>query len=167
MNIPASTRLTPACLAAALSVVACDALAEPTTIIDVAGREVTLDTPVERVILGEGRQIYLLGALQPDNPFAGVVGWREDFSQADPDSYARYAEKFPQLEDLPTFGGFKDGTFDVEQAAALSPDVVLYNVQTSSSMLIGAWWELLAPCIALTLLVTGLALLNFAVDEIA
>ncbi|MBA5762204.1 ABC transporter permease [Vibrio sp. 404] len=45
--------------------------------------------------------------------------------------------------------------------------IMLYNVQTSSSMLIGAWWELLAPCIALILLMTGLALLNFAVDEIA
>ncbi|MDN2480297.1 ABC transporter permease [Vibrio astriarenae] len=49
----------------------------------------------------------------------------------------------------------------------ISWGIMLYNVQTSSSMLIGAWWELLAPCIALTLLVTSLALLNFAVDEIA
>ncbi|MDR9828409.1 ABC transporter permease [Vibrio sp. FNV 38] len=49
----------------------------------------------------------------------------------------------------------------------ISWGIMLYNVQTSSSMLIGAWWELLAPCIALTALVTGLALLNFAVDEIA
>lgn len=49
----------------------------------------------------------------------------------------------------------------------ISWGIMLYNVQTSSSMLIGAWWELLAPCFALTLLVTGLALLNFAVDEIA
>ncbi|KII77476.1 ABC transporter permease [Vibrio renipiscarius] len=45
--------------------------------------------------------------------------------------------------------------------------IMLYNVQTSSSMLIGAWWELLAPCLALIFLMTGLALLNFAVDEIA
>ena len=37
--------------------------------------------------------------------------------------------------------------------------IMLYNVQTSSSMLIGAWWELFAPCAALILLVTGLALL--------
>lgn len=44
---------------------------------------------------------------------------------------------------------------------------MLYNVQTSSSMLVGAWWELLVPCIALTLIAIGLALLNFAVDEIA
>ncbi|GLT18459.1 peptide ABC transporter permease [Vibrio zhanjiangensis] len=45
--------------------------------------------------------------------------------------------------------------------------IMLYNVQTSSSMLVGAWWELLVPCTALILLVTGLALLNFAIDEMA
>ncbi|GAL26828.1 (GlcNAc)2 ABC transporter permease component 2 [Vibrio variabilis] len=49
----------------------------------------------------------------------------------------------------------------------ISWGIMLYNVQTSSAMLIGAWWEVIAPCLALTFLVTGLALLNFAVDEIA
>ncbi|MFG6176115.1 ABC transporter substrate-binding protein [Halomonas sp. THAF12] len=108
-------------------------LAEKITVTDVAGREVTVDAPVERMILGEGRQVYLLGALQPDAPFAHVVGWREDFSQADPDNYAAYAEKFPEMEALPTFGGFKDGTFDVEQAAALEPDVVLMNLEARTA----------------------------------
>ncbi|MEL7291355.1 MAG: ABC transporter permease [Pseudomonadota bacterium] len=51
--------------------------------------------------------------------------------------------------------------------STISWGIMLYNVQTSSAMLIGAWWEVLAPCFALTVLVTGLALLNFAVDEIA
>lgn len=50
---------------------------------------------------------------------------------------------------------------------SISWGVMLYNVQTSSSMLVGAWWELLAPCMALTLIAIGLAMLNFAVDEIA
>ncbi|WP_108446051.1 ABC transporter substrate-binding protein [Halomonas denitrificans] len=109
------------------------AQAEPITITDVAGRQVTVDAPVERMILGEGRQIYLLGALQPEDPFANVVGWREDFSQADPDNYARYAARFPELGELPTFGGFKDGTFDVEQAAALQPDVVLMNLEARAA----------------------------------
>ncbi|MDN3554716.1 ABC transporter substrate-binding protein [Halomonas maura] len=109
------------------------ALAEEITVTDVAGREVTVDAPVERMILGEGRQIYLLGALQPEDPFANVVGWREDFSQADPDNYARYAARFPELKELPTFGGFKDGTFDVEQAAALQPDVVLMNLEARAA----------------------------------
>lgn len=49
----------------------------------------------------------------------------------------------------------------------ISWGIMLYNVQTSSSMLIGAWWEVLVPCLALTIVATGLALLNFAVDEIA
>ncbi len=49
----------------------------------------------------------------------------------------------------------------------ISWGIMLYNVQTSSSMLIGAWWELLAPCGALITLSVGLAMLNFAVDEIA
>lgn len=50
---------------------------------------------------------------------------------------------------------------------SISWGIMLYNVQTSSSMLVGAWWELLAPCIALTFIAVGLAMLNFAVDEIA
>ncbi|MFG6158459.1 ABC transporter substrate-binding protein [Halomonas sp. 1390] len=124
LNIVGGTAIALGCAAAQ---------AEPITITDVAGRQVTVDAPVERMILGEGRQIYLLGALQPDAPFEHVVGWREDFSQADPDSYARYAAKFPELEEIPTFGGFKDGTFDVEQAAALSPDVVLMNLEARAA----------------------------------
>ncbi|MGB2079565.1 MAG: ABC transporter permease, partial [Vibrio sp.] len=51
--------------------------------------------------------------------------------------------------------------------STISWGIMLYNVQTSSAILIGAWWELLAPCFALTMLAIGLALLNFAVDEIA
>ncbi|MDX5434073.1 MAG: ABC transporter substrate-binding protein [Halomonas sp.] len=109
------------------------AQADEVTLTDIAGREITLEVPVERVILGEGRQVYLLGALQPEDPFNRVVGWREDFSQADPDNYARYAAKFPELEALPTFGGFKEGTFDVEQAASLNPDVVLMNLEAKAA----------------------------------
>ncbi|MEH6642026.1 ABC transporter substrate-binding protein [Vreelandella glaciei] len=109
------------------------AVADDITVTDVAGREISLDAPAERVILGEGRQIYLLGLLEPEDPFAHVVGWREDFSQADPDNYARYLERFPEIEAIPTFGGFKDGTFDVEQAAALNPDVVLMNIEAKAA----------------------------------
>lgn len=109
------------------------ALADPVTITDVTGREVTVEAPAERIILGEGRQIYLLGVLEREAPFSRVVGWREDLLQADPDTYALYAGKFPELKDLPTFGGFKDGTFDVEQAAALDPDVVLMNFEAKQA----------------------------------
>ncbi|MBM3606013.1 MAG: ABC transporter substrate-binding protein [Alphaproteobacteria bacterium] len=109
------------------------AQADPVTVTDVAGRQVTLEAPAERIILGEGRQIYLLAVLEGEDPFGKVVGWRRDLSEADPDTYAAYARKFPQMTELPTFGGFKDGTFDVEQAAALQPDVVLMNLEAKAA----------------------------------
>lgn len=107
--------------------------ADSITVTDVAGREVTVEAPVERIILGEGRQIYLVAALDSDDPFQRIVGWREDFSEADPDNYAVYLEKFPHMADIPTFGGFKDSTFDVEQAISLSPDVIFMNIEAKQA----------------------------------
>lgn len=51
--------------------------------------------------------------------------------------------------------------------STISWGIMLYNVQTSSAILVGAWWELITPCLALTTLAVGLAMLNFAVDEVA
>ncbi|MDJ1156649.1 ABC transporter substrate-binding protein [Chelatococcus sp. SYSU_G07232] len=103
--------------------------AETVTVTDVAGRSVTVKAPVERVILGEGRQIYLVAALDRDDPSRRVVGWRDDLSKADPLNYKAYVEKFPRLATLPTFGGMKEGVFDVEQAVTLKPDVLFMNIE--------------------------------------
>ena len=97
---------------------------------DVAGRIVRVPTEIRRVILGEGRQTYALAALDRENPFARVVGWRDDLRRNDPDTYADYRERWPGVERLPTFGGVKDGTFDPEQAIALRPDVVIMNLES-------------------------------------
>jgi peptide/nickel transport system permease protein len=45
--------------------------------------------------------------------------------------------------------------------------IMLYNAQNASALSVGAWWDLLSPCLALALLGLGLALINFAIDEIA
>lgn len=49
----------------------------------------------------------------------------------------------------------------------ISWGTMLYNAQKASALSVGAWWDILAPCLALALLGIGLSLLNFAVDEIA
>ncbi|WP_417721538.1 ABC transporter substrate-binding protein [Salipiger sp.] len=116
--------------ASALTLIATGmALADPVTLTDIAGREVTLDGPVERVILGEGRQIFFAAVLDGEDPFRRIVGWRDDLRQAAPESYALYAEKFPDMAAIPTFGGFKEGTFDIEQAVSLDPDVMIMNLE--------------------------------------
>lgn len=45
--------------------------------------------------------------------------------------------------------------------------IMLYNAQNASALSVGAWWDILAPCLALALLGLGLALINFAIDEVA
>lgn len=109
------------------------ARAEMVAVTDITGRQVKVNVPVERVILGEGRQVYLVAALDTEDPFKRIAGWREDFSQADPDNYAAYLEKFPRMANIPTFGGFKDGTFDVEQAISLKPDVIVMNIESKQA----------------------------------
>ena len=128
------TRFFPLFGAAALSFLAVGVVqAESVTLTDIAGRQVQVETPVQRVILGEGRQAFFTAVLETENPFARVVGWREDFRQADPDTYAEYQAKFPQIDDLPTFGGFKEGTFDIEQAVSLRPDVMILNLEAKAA----------------------------------
>lgn len=109
------------------------AFAETVTVKDITGREVQVNVPVERVILGEGRQIYFTAALDTDAPFRRVVGWRDDFKKADLDGYNIYLEKFPEMARIPTFGGMKDGTFDIEQAVTLKPDVIIMNTEAKSA----------------------------------
>lgn len=121
-------------LAAALFMsTALPALADTVTIKDVTGRSVEVNTPVKHMILGEGRQIYFLAALDKENPFEHVVGWRDDLPKADPESYDAYLAKYPEIAKLPTFGGMKDGTFDIEQAVALKPDVILMNIDAKTA----------------------------------
>lgn len=108
--------------------------AEPkVTVTDVTGRHVEVRAPVRKVILGEGRQIYFVAALDTEDPFGRVVGWRDDFEKADLDGYRDYLARYPAIAKLPTFGGSKEGTFDIEQAVALAPDVMIMNVEAKTA----------------------------------
>lgn len=126
----------PAVAAGLIAVAALTALptiAEQTTVTDVAGREVIVETPINQMILGEGRLIYGIAALEKQNPFAHVAGWRDDLIKNDPQTYALYRDRFPAADTIPTFGGVKEGTFDVEQAIALNPDVVIMNLEAKGA----------------------------------
>lgn len=107
--------------------------ADKITVTDIVGRQVEVKAPVEKVLLGEGRQMYFVAALDTDAPFRRVVGWRDDLQKADLDGYKDYLARYPGIEKLPTFGGFKEGTFDIEQAVALSPDVIVLNIEAKTA----------------------------------
>jgi iron complex transport system substrate-binding protein len=101
----------------------------PLALTDLAGRQVTLNAPVKRMLLGEGRQLYLIASLEPKDPLAHVVAWRTDLIAADPATYAQYLKAFPELAKLPSFRGQEDSLIDIESAIIQKPDVVLLNLE--------------------------------------
>jgi iron complex transport system substrate-binding protein len=103
-------------------------LADPFTVTDVAGREVAFDGPVERVILGEGRLIYTLAAIETENPFEHVVAWRNDLNTTDLTGYNAYLAAFPAAADIPFLGNLTDGTLQTETVVDLDPDVLILTI---------------------------------------
>ncbi len=101
----------------------------PITVTDITGREVTVNAPVKRMLLGEGRQLYLIASLEPEDPLARVVAWRNDLIAADPATYAQYLEAFPKLAKLPAFPGQENGLIEIESTIVQRPDVVLLNLE--------------------------------------
>lgn len=114
------------------SSVQAEQIATPVT--DLLGRTVSVKLPVQRVILGEGRQLYLVEMLDKENPAKRVVAWRKDLIQSDPATWQQYRKRFPLLEKIPTFGGSEQGTFDVELAISLKPDVIIMNMDARKAI---------------------------------
>ncbi|AWM86377.1 ABC transporter substrate-binding protein [Microvirga sp. 17 mud 1-3] len=102
--------------------------AETVEVTDLAGRTVRVKKGVQRMILGEGRQLYGLAVLERDNPFKRVVGWRDDLKVNDPDAWRKYRAKFPEAEKIADFGNPYTSDFSVEKVLALDADVVVLDL---------------------------------------
>lgn len=100
------------------------------TLVDIAGRTVTVPEGAKRVILGEGRMIYAIAPLfgKQGNLFNHIIGTKNDLRLYDPDAYRKYKAKFPELGKIPEFGSPYKGDFNIEQAIALKTDVILMNL---------------------------------------
>jgi len=98
------------------------------TVTDIVDRTVTVEAPVERMILGEGRQLYIVAMLEPDDPFRRVDGWRDDLIKNDLDAFKRSKRSSPKPMRSRSSVTRPNGEFSVEQAIALEPDVVVLNL---------------------------------------
>lgn len=95
------------------------------TVTDIAGREVQVKAPVERIFLGEGRLLYLTAMLDREDPSRRIVGWPSDLRTADLDTYEQYRAKFPGIDDIPEVGALAQGAFSAEKVIDLQPDVIV------------------------------------------
>lgn len=94
---------------------------------DVLGRKVTVKVPSARILVDGARLIYTTAMLNKENPTERIVGWPSDLEQNDPGTLHVYEEKFPEVSRIPKTGELYDGSFSVEQALQLRPDVFVVS----------------------------------------
>jgi len=97
------------------------------TITDMAGRTVTLNAPVERIVIMESSKTAELAAIAGDGFAEKIVGWDNDIKRNAGDEYAVFVAEYPQLADIPDVGSLDDGTFSIEKVISLKPDVVIMH----------------------------------------
>lgn len=98
------------------------------TITDIAGRTVTLSRPAQKVVLGEGRFMAVLGVLGISNPVSRVAGMMNEFRVYDPNTFSIYARTFPGIEKIPTFGHTSEDSVSVEQLILLNPEAAIFGL---------------------------------------
>lgn len=96
---------------------------------DLAGRQVEVPDRVERVILGEGRFVPILGILDREDPTRRVIGQLGEWQRTDPGGYAEYLERFPRLAKIPLIGQTSSDSFNIESAISLRPDVAILGIE--------------------------------------
>lgn len=94
------------------------------TVTDLMDREVTIDGPAKRVLLGFNFEDYM--AIVGPGAMDKVIGvsltpWRD----WRPMQYKTYLKAMPSIANLPDVGDTESGTFSVEKAIAAKPDVAI------------------------------------------
>jgi iron complex transport system substrate-binding protein len=88
------------------------AVADPITVTDVAGREVTIPAPAKRLLLGEGRDLVTLSVVHPD-PVSVLAGWLGDLRLLDTDTYEKFRTAYPAIERVPLVGSTNEESFSI------------------------------------------------------
>ena len=96
------------------------------TVTDLAGREVVINSPVEKVVLASARHLHEFAALLGEDFLNKIVGWGPDLNLYDQDTYLTYEAAFPSIADITDIGYHSKGTFSVETVISLDPDVIIF-----------------------------------------
>lgn len=91
---------------------------------DVLGRKVTVEVPAKRVLLGFYYTDYM--AVGGVEAFENVIGFsKQVWSVWTPDHWELFVKAVPQLDSIADVGDVETGTFAIEKALALKPEVVV------------------------------------------
>lgn len=110
------------------AVVAVPAWAEPIKVTDMAGRNLTIERPVERFVISEGRYISLMALLRPEAPVEGLVGMMSRYGHTQPELERQLFQDVPEARDIALFGNRGAESVSVEQIIDLRPQVAVFGL---------------------------------------
>jgi iron complex transport system substrate-binding protein len=111
-----------------VAMVSASATASPVTVTDLAGRTVPLPSEPHRILLGESRLLSAVALLEGQHPLDRIVGWQGDLPTMDPQTFDAYAQKFPQIRQIPLIGKATEDSISDEKALALKPDLAIFSL---------------------------------------
>ncbi|MDU0479863.1 ABC transporter substrate-binding protein [Staphylococcus chromogenes] len=91
---------------------------------DVMGRTVEFDKQPERIILGEGRNVFATAILDREHPTAKVVAMGNDLKSAAPSYHEKLVAVHPEVKDIPEIGSLAKNDVSVENLLSYQPDVI-------------------------------------------
>lgn len=99
------------------------------TVTDILDRTVTIPEPADRIVLGEGRHLSVLGLIH-DDPVSLVAGWRLERALDEP-TMAAYRARFPAIDAIGTVGGGAR-SISAESVIALQPDLLVMSLMDAN-----------------------------------
>ncbi|MEW6326444.1 MAG: ABC transporter substrate-binding protein [Thermodesulfobacteriota bacterium] len=97
------------------------------TVTDMAGRQVSVNVPVKKVVLCFDRHLPTFAAVAGEGFLEKIAGWGKITPMSDQNIYKEYKQKNPGIvEAIPDVGSHAKGTFSVEKVISLKPDVVIF-----------------------------------------
>ncbi|MGJ8514411.1 hypothetical protein R84865_001332 [Carnimonas sp. R-84865] len=96
----------------------------PRTLVDLAGRSVTIKQPPQRIFLAQPRHFYALMALLED-PTQRLAGWNYPLAATDPDIAPLLEQQWPALKRLPALQRLPSQEINTEALLSEKPDLVV------------------------------------------
>lgn len=118
------------CVVLMISIDPCMGQKETVTVTDLLGKEVTLDVPVEKMVLqwsGSGGAFLTLFALEGKDAPQKIAALDSSLKKNRMDIWNKFMETLPEMENIPEVGDAAE--LSVEKVISLKPDVIVVPVR--------------------------------------
>jgi iron complex transport system substrate-binding protein len=103
--------------------------AYPVTVTDMAGRQVTITSPPQRIALQDGRVALDLALLDRKDPFTRVVVWNNLIRRFGPATWSVLVGHWPDAARIPDMGFSDNGAVNVEELVASKPQLLIAELR--------------------------------------